>query len=87
MGAGVVPQDAGPEDVVGPVQQGRPVHVAAEADPSDHAEGAARGQRIEAGRDRGDPVGRTLFRPAGMRALHLERGVRLVDGPLGVVDE
>ena len=86
MSAGVVPQDAGPERLIGCVEQRCPMHLAAEADPVHSGKLAALGKLRQRRLRRRNPVGRGLLGPAGTRTRDAQRHGCLADRPLVGID-
>jgi len=89
VGARIVPQDAGPQDLVVPVEQCGAMHLPRKAEALHRAEfgreaGLQAGHRLFC---RAYPVSRVLFRPARMRPRHVQRAVCRADDPLVAVDE
>lgn len=78
---GVVPQDAGPQHLIGTIQQHRTVHMTGNRNAANIAVSGAALQLCHRLIQSGDPVAGILFRPAGMGGLHvilrLCRGDRL----------
>ncbi len=89
VAARVVPQDAGAQHRVRRVEERRAVHLARQADPAHRREFDGMGglQRRNRLLGRADPVGRVLFRPAGMRSRDGEMAVGGADDGLRAVHE
>src|SRR5690606_35174834 len=86
MGARVVPQDAGAQDVVGTVEEHGTVHLPRKADAA-HGGPRRRGQVTQRRLCRRDPVGRGLLAPAVVGPRHRQRRRRLGNDLLGLVDQ
>ena len=67
MAAGVVPQDAGAQHLVGFVEQGRAMHLARKTDPAHRTQTMGR-QLVQHGFGGGDPIAGGLFAPPRMGA-------------------
>ena len=87
LGAAVIPQDAGADDLVGLIQHDKAVHLAACADAPDQRGIEAPQQRGDTVTDSVPPIGRLLLAPAGVGERDTVLTADNVVDPAGLVHQ